>query len=230
VAVDPAFGPRLSRTSGNGAAERYGPALGYDAGSSYGRAVGPPGMLAADADRERAIDALKAGFAEGRLTRAEYDDRTARVYAARFYGQLVTLTADLPAGPFVSPAHYLGIEYLPRQTALPDTNSMAVAALACGIGAFPTLGLTAIPAIIFGWTAQRQVRQTGQRGGGMALAGLILGWIGLIAAIIIAGLIVATLVSRHSGQGAAVPAAPGGSSGQGGVVHAVPGAPSGQGG
>ncbi len=36
-------------------------------------------MLAATADRERAIDVLKAGFAEGRLTQAEHDERVARV-------------------------------------------------------------------------------------------------------------------------------------------------------
>jgi Domain of unknown function (DUF1707) len=58
--------------------------------------AGPPGMLAANADRERAIDVLKAGFAESRLTKAEYDDRTARVYAARTYGDLGALVADLP--------------------------------------------------------------------------------------------------------------------------------------
>jgi hypothetical protein len=50
VAVDPAFDPALSPSGGNGASRRY------DAGSGYGRAAGPPGMLAADADRERAID------------------------------------------------------------------------------------------------------------------------------------------------------------------------------
>jgi hypothetical protein len=50
---------------------------------SYPRFAGPPQALAANADRERAVDVLKAGFAEGRLTKAEHDDRVARVYAAR---------------------------------------------------------------------------------------------------------------------------------------------------
>lgn len=66
----------------------------------------PAGMLAANADRERAIDVLKAGFAESRLTKAEYEERTARVYAARTYGELGALVADLPAGPRGVPAHY----------------------------------------------------------------------------------------------------------------------------
>jgi uncharacterized protein DUF1707/uncharacterized protein DUF4190 len=191
VAVDPAFDTTLSLSGGNGASRRY------DAGSGYGTAAGPSWMLAADADRERAIDVLKAGFAEGRLTRAEHDDRTARVYAARTYGELGALIADLPAGPLGHPVHYPSIGYPLRQMARPATNSLAVAALACGIGEFLTMGLTAIPAIVLGHAARRQVRKTGQRGDGMALAGLTLGWIGLLTAII-AGLIIAASVSRHS--------------------------------
>ena len=44
-------------------------------------------MRAASADRERAVDVLKAGFAEGRLTQDEYNDRMGRAYAARTYGE-----------------------------------------------------------------------------------------------------------------------------------------------
>ena len=191
MAVDPAFDPTLSLPGGNGAARRY------DAGPGYGRAAAPPAMLAADTDRERAIDVLKAGFAEGRLTRAEHGDRTARVYAARTYGELGALIADLPARPLGHPAHHPDTGYPPRQMEQPATNSMAVAALACGIGEFLTMGLTAIPAIVLGHAARRQVPKTGQRGDGMALAGLTLGWIGLLTAII-AGLIIAASVSGHS--------------------------------
>ena len=56
-------------------------------------------MRASSADRERAVDVLKAGFAEGRLTQDEYNDRMGRAYAARTYGDLAALTTDLPAGP-----------------------------------------------------------------------------------------------------------------------------------
>jgi hypothetical protein len=191
VAVDPAFDPTLGLPGGNGTARRY------DAGSGYGRTAGPPAMLAADADRERAIDVLKAGFAEGRLTRAEHGDRTSRVYSSRTYDELGALIADLPAWPLGHPAHHPDAGYPPRQMEQPATNSMAVAALACGIGEFLTMGLTAIPAIVLGHAARRQVRKTGQRGDGMALAGLTLGWIGLLTAII-AGLIIAASVSGHS--------------------------------
>ena len=70
--------------------------------AEYGHEMVPldPGrMRAATADRERAIDVLKAAFAEGRLDQDEYTDRVGQVYSSRTYGELARLTADLPAGP-----------------------------------------------------------------------------------------------------------------------------------
>ena len=57
-----------------------------------------PAWLAGSADRERTVGVLRAGFTEGRLTQDELDERVAQAYAARTYGQLWVLTADLPAG------------------------------------------------------------------------------------------------------------------------------------
>jgi hypothetical protein len=62
-----------------------------------------PAWLASSADRERAVGVLRAGFTEGRLTQDELDDRVARAYAARTYGQLWELTSDLPAGALPYP-------------------------------------------------------------------------------------------------------------------------------
>ena len=45
------------------------------------------------------MDVLKAAFGEGRLTKEEFDSRSARVLAARTYADLAALVADLPAGP-----------------------------------------------------------------------------------------------------------------------------------
>ncbi len=75
-----------------------------------------PAWLAASADRERAVGVLRAGFTEGRLTQDELDDRIARAYAARTYGDLWALIADLPAGPFPYPN---GLEALPYPQASP---------------------------------------------------------------------------------------------------------------
>jgi uncharacterized protein DUF1707 len=58
-----------------------------------------PSWLAGTADRERTVGVIRAGFAEGRLTQDELDERVAAAYAARTYAELWALTADLPAGP-----------------------------------------------------------------------------------------------------------------------------------
>jgi hypothetical protein len=182
---------------------------------SYPRFAGPPQALAANADRERAVDVLKAGFAEGRLTKAEHDDRVARVYAARTYGELGSLVADLPAGPLGGQARYPVARYPVAlyPPAQPAVSSLAVAALACGIGVFLTAGLTAIPAIVLGHAARRGVRRTGERGAGMALTGLILGW-GAVALIVILAALVFT-VAAHSSHEVVIYPGPGGPGGGG---------------
>jgi hypothetical protein len=55
-------------------------------------------MLASHADRERAVDVLRAGFSEGRLQQPEFEKRVARAYEARTVGELSLLVADLPQG------------------------------------------------------------------------------------------------------------------------------------
>jgi hypothetical protein len=154
---------------------------------SAGPMANPPGMpagpamLAGTADRERAIDVLKAGFTEGRLSKAEFDERAARAYAARTYADLAPLVADLPAGPAAA--------YKPPAAPVPSAmNRLAVASLICGLAEIPTLGLSALPAVILGTRAREQIRRTGQRGDGLAVAGLILGWTAIrlfFAAVII---------------------------------------------
>ena len=54
-------------------------------------------MRAARADREQAIDALKAAFVQGRLTKDELDERVARALVPQTYAELAALTDDLPA-------------------------------------------------------------------------------------------------------------------------------------
>jgi len=152
-----------------------------------------PAMRAASADRERAVDVLKAGFAEGRLTQAEYNDRMGRAYAARTYGELAALTADLPAGAI--PAVWPVPVYQPPVT----TNSLARASLVLGVAEFFTMGLTAIPAIICGHMAKREMRQTGQRGDGLATSGLVLGYMAVIFWGILIALSIVTAVVGTGG-------------------------------
>lgn len=132
-------------------------------------------MLAGTADRERAIDVLKAGFAEGRLTPAEHEERVARAHAARTCVELAELVADLPAGPAGIVMRYPAAQY---PTPVPSaTNPLAVASLICGLAEIPTLGVSAVPAVVLGYMARKQIRETGERGEGLAVAGLILGGI-----------------------------------------------------
>src|SRR4051794_12756948 len=63
-----------------------------------------PHMRAADSDRTAVAAALGRHMAEGRLTLEEYEERVARAYAARTYGELTPLTADLPSSGLLRPA------------------------------------------------------------------------------------------------------------------------------
>jgi hypothetical protein len=60
---------------------------------------GHGGLRASRADREQAIDLLKAAFVAGRLTKDELAMRVGQVLASRTYTDLAALTADIPAAP-----------------------------------------------------------------------------------------------------------------------------------
>jgi hypothetical protein len=53
-------------------------------------------LRAADADRQRIADQLKAALDEGRLSLHEYDERVGQAYASRTYKDLLVLVEDLP--------------------------------------------------------------------------------------------------------------------------------------
>ncbi|MGH3159009.1 MAG: DUF1707 SHOCT-like domain-containing protein [Streptosporangiaceae bacterium] len=56
------------------------------------------GMRASDSDREKVVEVLGSAYTEGRLSLDEFDDRTTAAYAAKTWGELRTLTGDLPVG------------------------------------------------------------------------------------------------------------------------------------
>jgi DUF1707 SHOCT-like domain/Domain of unknown function (DUF4190) len=154
--------------------------------SGYGIPAGGDAYLrASTADRERAVDVLKAGYAEGRLTNEEYDGRAGRAFAARTLGELAAVTADLPGGhpgPAAGPA------------APGRTNPLAIASLACGLGQPFTGMLSTIPAVVLGHMARREIRRTGENGMGLATAGLVLGWAGF-AVLVLACLFIVVIVA-----------------------------------
>jgi hypothetical protein len=79
-------------------------------------------------------------------------------------------------------------------TSVAKTNGLALASFACGFAQFIFGPPAAIPAIVFGHVARHQIKRTGEQGAGLALAGLILGWVTVILVIV---LIVAMSVGMH---------------------------------
>ncbi|MCT2592215.1 DUF1707 and DUF4190 domain-containing protein [Streptomyces sp. N2-109] len=226
-------------------------------------------MLAGNADRERALDVLRAAFAEGRLTEEEHDERSGRALSARTVEELQQLTSDVPHGPdggsvpgpgtvlgtgfgpgpgpgsgpgFTAspgaggsaplpgtfqgpvpypgpgqrhpgpaplPGPYAGLHHPARpmyhgpvypqapvypypqpypqmypyapQPLVPyrPTNPAATGALVCGLVTPLTLGISGLPAVILGHKARAEIRRTGDRGDGTAVAGLALGWLAM---------------------------------------------------
>jgi peptidyl-prolyl cis-trans isomerase B (cyclophilin B) len=66
----------------------------------------------------------------------------------------------------------------------PPTNGMSIGALVTGI-----LGLAIVP-VILGHIALSQIKRTGEQGRGMAIAGLVLGYVCIVAyVVLIVGLV-----------------------------------------
>jgi uncharacterized protein DUF1707 len=64
----------------------------------------PAEMRASDSDRNAIVSDLSEHFQAGRLTAGEFDERMGRALAARTWGELRDLLADLPATPLASQA------------------------------------------------------------------------------------------------------------------------------
>ncbi|WP_371577736.1 DUF1707 and DUF4190 domain-containing protein [Streptomyces sp. NBC_01314] len=162
-----------------------------------------PSLLAAHADRERAVDVLKAGFSEGRLPMDEYERRVERAYKARTVGELSLLVADLPQGPSgmqpTAMAPMVPRTFMPAPVLPPPTNGKAVGSMVCGVLTTMTLGLTGIPAVILGHSARSEIKRTGEGGEGFALAGIILGWLSVAGWVFFIMLMMIAGASSSSG-------------------------------
>jgi hypothetical protein len=82
---------------------------------------------------------------------------------------------------------------------------MAVASLVCSIAGLVTCGLScgvvSLVGAILGHAARRQIRERGEGGDGMAVAGIIIGWIGAALVFLVCGgyLIFGVLVTLGGG-------------------------------
>jgi hypothetical protein len=141
-----------------------------------------PDLRASDADREAAADRLHAAAIEGRLDPAELDERLTAAYAARTCGELARLTADVTPPPPAPPGPPTFVR------ASQSTNTFAIASLVVGVTWLWWVGSAL--AVVFGHVALSQIKAAGgaQGGRGLAIAGLVLGYLGLLgfAAVVVA--------------------------------------------
>jgi uncharacterized membrane protein len=84
---------------------------------------------------------------------------------------------------------------------VPKTNGLAVASFVCSLF-FWLYGIGAVLAIVFGFVARSQIRRSGgmQKGRGLALAGIIIGFVSLVAIAVFIGILVA-VVHQHCHDG-----------------------------
>lgn len=137
-------------------------------------------LRASTADRERAVDVIKAAFSEGRLTREEFEERTARAYRSLTYAELDQLTADLPVGPLgtlAPPPAVMPQPGYPVYAPRPPLNSLAVAALICSL--IP--GVPMVGGLVAGLVARKQIETSGERGDSLARAAIVIGGLGALA-------------------------------------------------
>jgi hypothetical protein len=139
-------------------------------------------MRAADADRDHVAGILGTAYAEGRLSKDEYDARLDSAMSARTFADLDSLVTDLPGA---RTAMAVPATMTAAVTPVATTNGMAMASFVCGLAQFMFGPLATIPAIVFGHMARSQIRRTGEKGVGLALAGLMLGWGAVILGIVI---------------------------------------------
>ncbi|HEY1698753.1 MAG TPA: DUF1707 and DUF4190 domain-containing protein [Trebonia sp.] len=201
----------VESSSGSGSDGRTRPLPAGYGPPAYGAAgFGPPGIRASSADRDRVLDLLQGAYGEGRLTKDEFDARCAQVMESKTYGELAPIAADLPGGapvPAMSPYSAAPYSPGPHAPGLPapyppgglyppvPTSGMAIGSLACGVAELFTGGLSAIPAIILGHMARGEIRRHGYRGDGMAMTGLVLGYLGIAFWVLIIFALVAFAAS-----------------------------------
>jgi hypothetical protein len=140
------------------------------AGREDGTASARGQLRTSRADREQAIDVLKAAFVGGRLTKDDFDLRVGRALASRTYEDLGALTADIPG--WVTSVQ-------PSDEDAPEPGTVLgfkTAARVGAVGASPAMASAAVVMI--------------QSSGVPAVAGVLLvGLTGLSVAVLLAALL-----------------------------------------
>jgi Domain of unknown function (DUF1707) len=156
------------------------------AGRGDGTADARGQLRTSHADRDQAVDVLKAAFVQGRLTKDEFDLRVGRALASRTYADLAALTADIPdrvtsawppAEPARKPRTVLSFKTVARVSAVGASPSMAFAAsllvqsggvsavvgvILVGLTGLFVAGVIAALLTFLAWAVQRSLRRRAQ--------------------------------------------------------------------
>lgn len=126
--------------------------------------------------------------------------RTDVAYEARVSTLIDHARASAPVQAAPAPYPPAGATYAPTAyPTAPPTNSNAIVALILGIGSLAVCAFAGPIAIILGQKARREIRQTGEQGDGMALAGVITGAIAsVLLALSVLALVVLVVVAAAS--------------------------------
>jgi len=134
-----------------------------------GWAAGGGHLRASDADREQVVDALKAAFVQGRLSKSELVRRAGHALESKTYAELAATTAGIPARR-AAPA--------PRQPAAPARArpvnwkviawvvSVIILAPALGVAFFATYYGSFFILLLFGFGAATVIGSPGSPGSG----------------------------------------------------------------
>lgn len=96
-----------------------------------------------------------------------------------------------PQSAAPAPGYEYGYGYGGPVVAAPRTNGLAVASLVTSLCGIFLCGVPGVIGAIMGHVARKQVRERGEDGGGMALAGIIIGWLFFVGYIVTFGLLIA---------------------------------------
>jgi hypothetical protein len=83
---------------------------------------------------------------------------------------------------YTTPGQQYGYGY--AQPVAQRTNGLAIAAMVVSLSSIVVCGFPAIIGAIMGHVARRQIRERGEAGDGMALTGVIVGWIVFVLSIL----------------------------------------------
>lgn len=108
-----------------------------------------------DAERDHAAAALGEHYATGRLSKEEYEERSERVWAARFQTDLEPLFADLPSPWARVPAQVRPVRPLPAGRSRLSPGPFAPIFPVLVIGLVAAVIITGMPWLLFGlfWLA-----------------------------------------------------------------------------